>query len=115
MGTCNVLARAGAALAPLFAFLQAHRGGAVVPWLALGGLSLAAAVLVLGLPETLGEPQHASIQELHLAMSLRRKRAPSWRFSFGGRSASAASLPSAAGALETVASPRSTESLRAAP
>lgn len=53
------------------------------PFRLLGCLALAAAFLTLGLPETLGESAPATIQELHLQMSIRRKR-HSWRHALAG-------------------------------
>lgn len=83
LGAANVMARAGAALTPLFAFLQSSLGSSFVPLLVLGCLTLAAAFFTLGLPETLGEAAPATIQDLHLQMSLRRKR-HSWRHALAG-------------------------------
>lgn len=82
LGACNAFGRAGAALAPLFAFLQAQLGGSFVPLLALGCLALAAAALSLGLPETLGEPPFQTIQDLNVMLAMRRKR--SWRLALAG-------------------------------
>lgn len=76
LGAANFFGRAGAALTPLFAFLQAQLGS-FVPLLVLGCLCIAAAVLSMGLPETLGESCPETVQELNVQMAMRRKR--SWR------------------------------------
>lgn len=94
LGAANAFGRAGAALTPLFAFLQAKLHSPFVPLLVLGCLAVAAAVLSVGLPETLGEPCPQTIQELHSLLAIKRKR--SWRLALAGvlrPSASAASLP----------------------
>lgn len=79
LGACNAFGHAGAALTPLFAFLQWQLGSGFVPLLVLGCLCLVAAGLSLGLPETLGEAPPQTIQELNVQLAMRRKR--SWRLS----------------------------------
>ena len=103
LGAANAFGRAGAAFAPLLAFLQHQLRRSFVPLLVLGCLCLGAAVLSVGLPETLGEPIPETIQELHVMQAMKRKR--SWRLALAGwavpsgggaalrPSASAASLP----------------------
>ena len=82
LGACNAVGRAGAALAPLCAFLQAQLAASFVPLLVLGCAALAGAALCLGLPETLGEAPPATIQDLNVLLAMRRKR--SWRLSLAG-------------------------------
>ena len=71
----NVFGRSGAALAPLFAFLQAQLRSCFVPLLVLGCLCVSAGALVVLLPETLGEKTPETIQvcvliDLHLTFRL---------------------------------------------
>lgn len=82
LGAANLCTRAGAAFAPLFAWLQHRLRRSFVPLLVLGCLCLAAAVLSVGLPETLGEAQPATIQDLNTLQAMRRKR--SWRVALAG-------------------------------
>lgn len=82
LGAANAFGRAGAALTPLFAFLQQQLRSSFVPLLVLGCLCLGAAVLSLGLEETLNEPHPETIQEMNVMAQMKRKR--SWRLALAG-------------------------------
>lgn len=82
MAAANVFGRAGAAITPLFAFLQHQLHSGFVPLLVLGCLCVAGGALAALLPETLGEKQPETIQEMNAALNLRRKR--SWRLALAG-------------------------------
>ncbi|PRW56655.1 ankyrin repeat [Chlorella sorokiniana] len=82
LGAANACGRAGAALTPLFAFLQQQLRRSFVPLLVMGSLCLGAAVLSLGLPETLNEPYPETIQEMNIMEQMKRKR--SWRLALAG-------------------------------
>ena len=62
LAAANVFGRCGAAIAPLFAFLQFQLRSSFVPLLVLGCMCLAAGVLAAMLPETLGEKTPDTIQ-----------------------------------------------------
>lgn len=77
LAAANLFGRAGAAIAPLWAFLQFRLHSAFVPLLVLGCLCVAGGALTAMLPETLGERVPETIQEMNTLLNLRRKR--SWR------------------------------------
>ena len=62
LAAANIFGRCGAAIAPLFAFLQYSLRSSFVPLLVLGCLCLAAGVLAALLPETMGEKTPDTIQ-----------------------------------------------------
>lgn len=82
LAAANLFGRAGAAIAPLWAFLQFHLHSAFVPLLVLGCLCVGAGALTAMLPETLGERVPETIQEMNTLLNLRRKR--SWRVALAG-------------------------------
>lgn len=82
LGAANAFGRAGAALTPLFAFLQQQLRRNFVPLLVMGCMCLGAAVLSLGLPETLSEPYPETIQDMNVMEQMKRKR--SWRLALAG-------------------------------
>ncbi|KAI3428283.1 hypothetical protein D9Q98_006662 [Chlorella vulgaris] len=92
MAASNFFARAGAAISPLFAFLQFQLRSSFVPLLVLGSLCLAAAFLAALLPETLGDKIPETIHELNVSLSLRRRR--SWRVALAGMLRPSSSLAS---------------------
>ncbi|KAI7839294.1 hypothetical protein COHA_006992 [Chlorella ohadii] len=82
LGASNAFGRAGAALTPLFAFLQHQLRRSFVPLLVLGCLCFGAAVLSLGIPETLNEQYPDTIQDLNIQEQMKRKK--SWRLALAG-------------------------------
>jgi hypothetical protein len=82
LAAANVFARGGAALSPLFAFLQHDLRSSFVPLLVLGCLCLAAAFAAVLLPETVNEKTPETIQDMNLLYSMRRRR--SWRVALAG-------------------------------